>query len=317
MTSMPTKQKPKLANKARGRAPQRGRNNSVEVFVKKDFLTKRELRNLTKYVLAHEADFTPSTVVPDGVPEAETDLSYRKSRVLYELGEYGSLIRERLLALLPEVLAIFQRQEFPIATVDVQITASNNGDFFKVHRDNSAVEPLDIPLREVTYVYYFNREPKAFSGGQLRLYNSKDGEVQNSGRQSAKTIAPRQNTLVLFPSHYDHEVLPVRCPTGKFANSRFTVNGWVIREAAADNQAVEAHNGQTDVQPDMSWLIEAVEALKVKPPEGEIKLYLTLEEASRFSGLSLKYLRSLIDEQKLRAVDDDGWKIRWKDVERL
>lgn len=314
---MPTKQKPKPASKARGRAAQHGRDNSVEVFIKKDFLTKRELRSLTKYVLAHEADFTPSTVVPDGVPDAETDFSYRKSRVLYDLGEYGTLIQERLLALLPEVLTRFQRAEFPIATVDIQTTASNNGDFFKVHRDNSAVEPLDIPLREVTYVYYFNTEPKAFSGGQLRLYNSKDGEVQNSGQQSAKTITPRQNTLVLFPSFYDHEVLPVRCPTGKFANSRFTVNGWVIRAAPAVNQEVEAETGQSNEQPDMSWLIDAVEALKAQQPEGEIKLYFTLEEASRFSGLSLKYLRSLIDEQKLRAVDDDGWKIRRKDVERL
>lgn len=312
---MPTKQKPKPANRTRGRAPQRGRNNPLEVFIKRDFLTTRELRSLTKYVLAHEADFTPSTVVPDGVPEAETDLSYRKSRVLYDLGEYGALIQERLLALLPEVLAVFQREEFPIANVDIQITASNNGDFFKVHRDNSAVEPLDIPLREVTYVYYFNTEPKAFSGGQLRLYNSRDGEVQNSGSQNAKTITPRQNTLVLFPSFYDHEVLPVRCPTGKFANSRFTVNGWVIREAQAVNQTADA--GPSNEQPDMSWLIEAVEALKAKPAEGEIKLYLTLEEASRFSGLSLKYLRSLIDEQKLRAVNDGGWKIRRKDVERL
>lgn len=300
------------AKRIRRRSSQTGQNTAIEVFIKKDFLTKRELRGLTKFVLAHEADFTPSTVIPDGVPDAETDLSYRKSRVLYDLGVYSGLIREQLLALLPEVLGVFKREEFPIANVDIQITASNDGDFFKVHRDNSSIEPLDIPLREVSYVYYFHTEPKAFSGGQLRLYNSKDGELQNSEKQSAKTITPQQNTLVLFPSLYDHEVMPVRCPTGKFANSRFTVNGWVIREATATDET-----DQPAAQPDMGWLIEAAQALQVKRPQPLIKMYLTLEEASRVSGLSPQYLLGLIDQQKVKAVDDGGWKIRRKDLESL
>ena len=310
---MPTKQKRKPANLVR----RGGRNSSVAVFVKRDFLTKRELRGLTKYVLAREADFKASTVIPDGVPDAETDVSYRKSRVLYDLGEYAALIQARLLGLLPDALARFQRQEFPIANVDIQLTASNNGDFFKVHRDNSSVEPLDIPLREVSYVYYFHTEPKAFTGGQLRLYNSIDGEVQNSAVQSAKTITPQQNTIVLFPSAYDHEVLPVRCPSGEFGNSRFTVNGWIIREAAATDEAIEPDSVQADGQSDMSWLIEAAQALQVQLPQPAVKMYLTLEEASQLSGLSLKYLRGLIDEQKLAAIADGGWKIRRKDLESL
>lgn len=314
---MPTKQSPRPASKVRRGNSQSGRTESIEVFIKRDFLTQRELRGLTKYVLTHEQDFTPSTVIPDGVPDAETDVSYRKSRVLYDLGEYAELVQKRLLALLPDVLKTFRRDEFPIANVDVQITASNHGDFFKVHRDNSSIEPLDIPLREVTYVYYFHTEPKAFSGGQLSLYNSRDGEVENSGEQSVKTITPRQNTLVLFPSSYDHEVLPVRCPTGKFANSRFTVNGWVIREAAADNEPDRAGSVQPDGDADMSWLVEAAQALQAKQPQSPIKIYLTLEEASQFSGLSPGYLRGLIEADKLSAVDDGGWKVRRKDVERL
>lgn len=313
---MPSKQIRKIVNSGPRRSLQRTPDNPVEVFVKKDFLTKRELRDLTKYVLAHEVDFAPSTVIPDGVPDAETDLSYRKSRVLYDLGEYGVLVRERLLALLPEVLGVFQRDQFPIANVDIQLTASNHGDFFKVHRDNSSIEPLDIPLREISYVYYFHAEPKAFSGGQLRLYNSKDGEVENSGKQRARTITPRQNTLVFFPSSYDHEVLPVRCATGKFANSRFTVNGWVIREAPAADEPGEPDT-QSAVQPDMSWLIEAAKALQVKRSQPAIKMYLTLEEASHLSGLSLNYLRNLINEQKLKAIDDGGWKVRRNDLESL
>lgn len=305
---MSTKKNPESPNGGRRRESVSAANKSPQVFVKTEFLTKRELRGLTRYVLTHEADFTPSTVIPDGVPEAATDTSYRKSRVLYELGEYGTLIKDRLLDVLPEVLTAFNREAFPLSHIDTQITASNDGDFFKVHRDNSSTEPLDIPLRELSYVHYFHSEPKAFSGGQLRIHDSEDGEVQNSEKRRTKTIVPRQNTLVLFPSSYDHEVLPVKCPTAQFANSRFTVNGWLIREAVAETEAGP---------PDMGWLVDAAKALSVTQPHSIHRVYLTLEEASEFSGLSFEYLERLVEEHKVRAVDDGGWKIRRLDLENL
>lgn len=289
--------------------PENEPSRPIEVFVKRDFLTKRELRGLTKYAFSHEEDFTPSTVIPDGVPDASSDPSYRKSRVLYDLGDFGTLIQDRLLAILPEVLRVFNREAFPISHIDTQITASNDGDFFKVHRDNSSIEPLDIPLRELTYVHYFYSEPKAFSGGQLRIYYSEDGEVQGSENRRTKTIMPRQNTLVLFPSSYDHEVVPVKCSSRKFANSRFTVNGWLIREADASIDETTA--------PDMDWLIDAVRELRVTRPFPIPKVYLTLEEASEFSGLSFEYLERLIQEQTVKAIDDGGWKIRRRDLESL
>ncbi|MGH8535129.1 MAG: 2OG-Fe(II) oxygenase [Gammaproteobacteria bacterium] len=278
-------------------------------------MTKGELRGLTKYVLTHEGNFTPSTVIPYGVPDAATDPSYRKSRVLYNLGEYGSLVQDRLLAILPEVLRAFSREPFPISHIDTQITASNDGDFFKVHRDNSSTEPFDIPLREFSYVHYFHSEPKAFSGGQLRIYDSEDGEVQNPEKKRTKTIMPRQNILVFFPSSYDHEVLPVRCPTREFVNSRFTVNGWLIREATTSSEDNPPDNEENP--PDMGWLIDAVKGLRVTLPRPIQKVYLTLEEASEFSGLSFEYLERLVQEQKVNAVDDGGWKIRRIDLERL
>ena len=290
-----------------------GRNKSLKIFVKRDLLTKRDLRGLISYVLMHQTDFTESTVIPDGVPEGANDPSYRKSRVLYDLEDYGTLIQDHLLALLPDVLRAFDREVFPISHIDTQITASNHGDFFKVHQDNSSIEPLDIPLRELSYVYYFNSEPKAFSGGQLRIYNSENGEVQSSEKKGTRTITPSQNTLVLFPSSYDHEVLPVRCPTGKFMNSRFTVNGWLIRDAAASEEATAYVE---ESPPDMGWLVDAVRALGVPRPPIP-RLYLTLEEASAFSGLSFEYLERLIQEQKVTAVDDGGWKIRRIDLESL
>jgi Rps23 Pro-64 3,4-dihydroxylase Tpa1-like proline 4-hydroxylase len=287
-------------------------NRFPAVFVKTNFLSTKELRGLTKYVLTHEAGFTPSTVIPDGTIDPAADPSYRKSRVLYELGDYAELIRQRLIALLPEVLSAFQREAFSFSHIDVQVTASNDGDFFKVHQDNSSVEPVDIHLRELSFVHYFHAEPKSFTGGQLRIYGSENGQFDGAAIKG-KTIVPRQNTLVLFPSSADHEVLPVKCPTGKFANSRFTVNGWIIREAPAS----EAPASDEAEQPDMDWLIEAAKSLSLARPYPIPRLYLTLEEASEYSGLSVEYLEGLIESQQVRVIDDGGWKIRRVDLEKL
>ena len=181
------------------------------------------------------------------------------------------------------------------------------------------MEPLDVSLRELSFVHYFNFEPRAFSGGQLRFYDSEDGEVQSSDDRLIRTITPRQNTVVFFPSGHNHEVLPVRCPTRKFRNSRFTVNGWFIREAAVSLEANSADREETagvEESLDMGWLVDAVKALGVPRPPIP-RLYLTLEEASAFSGLSFEYLERLIEEQKITAVDDGGWKIRRTDLENL
>ena len=71
-------------------------------------------------------------------------------------------------------------------------------------------------------VYYFNAEPKAFTGGALRLHaiGGKNGE-------NFVDIEPVRNGLLVFPAWAPHEVLPVSCPSKRFINSRFAINCWV------------------------------------------------------------------------------------------
>ena len=86
----------------------------------------------------------------------------------------------------------------------------------------------------LTYVYYFHREPVAFRGGQLRLY---DSQVESARWRPAETFSelqPENNMLVLFPSRVMHEVLPTYCSSREFADGRFTLNGWV-RDQASQN----------------------------------------------------------------------------------
>ena len=74
-------------------------------------------------------------------------------------------------------------------------------------------------------VLYYNREPKAFSGGTLRLSRFGGREWPRDGVE----IEPKQNSLLVFPSWAIHEVTRVDCPSGAFEYYRFAINAWFCR----------------------------------------------------------------------------------------
>jgi Rps23 Pro-64 3,4-dihydroxylase Tpa1-like proline 4-hydroxylase len=127
---------------------------------------------------------------------------------------------------LPDVLQKLGMEPFTIASVEAQITASNDGDFFGFHSDNGSQK---VASRYLTFVYFFHREPKQFEGGELRLHDARleNGVYVRAGKY--QTIAPRQNQIVFFPCEVMHEITPVHCASRNFADSRFTLNGWLRR----------------------------------------------------------------------------------------
>ena len=187
------------------------------------FLPSDEANQLLAYALNQGGVWEPSTVTGN-TPD------YRKSVVLksFEKSEFAELITNRVRTHLPDLLREFKMPSFPVKGIESQLTASNDGDFFKIHRDTDAIG--EGKGREITYVYYFHRYPKRFIGGELVLY---DGKVENHTYERADSytvIEPRQNSIVFFLSGCLHEVLPIRCPSLAFQDSRFTVNGWVHRQ---------------------------------------------------------------------------------------
>jgi SM-20-related protein len=196
----------------------------VQCVVLDEFLTSTELNTLRQYVLDQEMRFEISEVLSPGVTGGAIDYEQRRSRVLMDMRGQERLITDRLLACLPRVLQKWGRDPFPISRVETQTTASNHGDFFRCHSDNGAEE---VAAREITFVYFFHREPKQFSGGELRIYDSRRENDNYVPTANYRTIVPEQNQLVLFASGLSHEITPVDCPSGRFADSRFTLNGWL------------------------------------------------------------------------------------------
>ncbi|BAY33163.1 prolyl 4-hydroxylase alpha subunit [Nostoc carneum NIES-2107] len=186
-----------------------------------DFLTAEEHQLLLNYVLDRESLFVATTT-------STNEMNYRHSKVLYSFPEVSELITTRIKSLIPDVVNRLGLPSFPITYIESQLTAHNDGNYFKIHNDNGSPE---TSLRELTYVYYFHQEPKQFSGGELLIYDSKIINNFYVNSESFTTIEPRNNSVVFFLSRYLHEVLTVNCPSQFFADSRFTINGWVNRAA--------------------------------------------------------------------------------------
>ncbi|MDX2216539.1 MAG: 2OG-Fe(II) oxygenase [Oculatellaceae cyanobacterium bins.114] len=183
------------------------------------FFTTDELTKLLSYTFQKEAEFV-STSTSTG------DLDYRKSVVLHSFPEFSNLISRKISAIIPDILTKLGIPQFPVSQIESQLTGHNDGNYYKIHNDNGSP---DTATRELTYVYYFYREPKAFSGGELLIYDSRIENNFYVQAESFHTIEPRNNSIVFFLSRYMHEVLPIQCPSRAFVDSRFTINGWIRR----------------------------------------------------------------------------------------
>ncbi len=196
----------------------------AQCLVLDEFLAPQEVEELIAYTLQQEAQFQSSEVIsPAGVPGI-VDFNHRRSRVLTDLGKYEQIIVERINAVLPSVLDQLGIEKFPVTQVEAQITASNEGDFFRAHCDDAQAM---IASRRLTFVYFLHREPRQFEGGELRIHDTRQegGHCVSAG--SYQSIVPQQNQIVFFPCSMLHEITPVNCPSRAFADSRFTLNGWL------------------------------------------------------------------------------------------
>lgn len=174
---------------------------------------------LLKFVAAREKDFRPSSVSTD-------DAEYRRSLVLHDFPDFSGVFRDRVRSLVPQLSTAFGLGDFPVGDIECQLTAHNDGHYFRRHNDNGSPDTLE---RTISYVFYFHNEPKGFTGGEFHLFNSRIAQGRYECAEPAAEIEPKNNSILFFPSHCHHEVMPVRCPSNRFIDSRFTINGWVRR----------------------------------------------------------------------------------------
>lgn len=200
---------------------------ATQYLVIDDFLGAEAADRLLAEMIAAKQLYTPSAVrQKDGIG---IDAGFRSSlrlpgRVGVELDGFKAAIHDRF----DELCAATGIAPFAIYHTECSIVAHNHGDFYRTHIDTRTGKPetKDRQIRLLSCVYYLNRRPAKFTGGELALHPL--GGVENA--ESAMKIAPVHNRLVTFPAFVPHEVLPISCPGGAFEDARFSINCWLHRE---------------------------------------------------------------------------------------
>lgn len=173
---------------------------------------------LLEFAIRREGDFTPAAVYKK-IEGPTVDADKRDCMLLYDLeafrSRFGSVIKSRAV---PIAAALGLGAD--LAPKELELCAYGDGGAFRRHHDIAK-----NPTRAATCVYYFSRTPRPFTGGQLRLHPwpvplaSTSREVQD--------VEPECDSMVILPSILPHEVLPVRSPTGRWSDRRFSLTCWL------------------------------------------------------------------------------------------
>ena len=97
-----------------------------------------------------------------------------------------------------------------------------------LHATPRREQPGTDRCRMITFVYYFNAEPRPFEGGQLRLYDTDRGRPRRTapGRRVHRDRARSPTASCSSRRTPYHEVVPVRALGDGPGAIRCTVNGW-------------------------------------------------------------------------------------------
>ncbi len=190
-----------------------------------NFLGARRAAGLLSYAISREADFHAGTVLDPLSGQVS-----HKGRSSLVLPVTSSVFSAHLADCLPLVQEILGQWAQLTRTLTV-LTSHGEGGHYGIHTDASRVRDVGTAL---SAVYYLHRTPRGFGGGQLRLYDTVLDEGGARPAESYRTIEPAHDTIVFFPAGAFHEVVPSTCPSGHFADHRFTLTTWISATGPAE-----------------------------------------------------------------------------------
>ncbi|MCX5195589.1 2OG-Fe(II) oxygenase [Streptomyces sp. NBC_00249] len=189
-----------------------------------NFLGAQRAASLLSYVVSRQSDFNAGTVLDP----LSGQISH-KGRSSLVLPVTSSVFSGHLADCLPLVQEVLGHQAALTQTLTV-LTAHGEGGHYGIHTDASRVRDVGTAL---SAVYYLHHKPRGFEGGQLRLYDTLLHEGEARPAETYRTVEPEHDTIAFFPSSAFHEVVPSTCPSGRFADHRFTLTTWISGSGSA------------------------------------------------------------------------------------
>ena len=186
-----------------------------------NFLGAEVCSELLKFAIASEGEFRPTDVGSIAKPNSHI----RRSVCLDSIGRFADVVDTRIQQVIPELTNGLRLSTFETGFIDLQMVSHGDGGFYTRHIDTfTGKDRTAKGDRVISCVYYFFREPKAFTGGELRLHPLR---TKTASAPTTVDLPIGNDTLIAFSSWLPHEVLLVSSPTLEFPNSRFSINCWV------------------------------------------------------------------------------------------
>jgi SM-20-related protein len=192
-----------------------------------NFLGAEVCSELLQFAIASEGEFHPTAV--GGI--VEPDPNIRRSVCIDSMGRFVDVVEQRIHQVIPDLTHDLCLSRFETGLIDLQMVSHGDGGFYARHIDTfTGKDRFAKGDRVISCVYYFFSEPKAFTGGELRLHPLR---TKAHPMPEAIDMQITNDTLIAFSSWLPHEVMTVSSPSRLFADSRFSINCWVHQAAHA------------------------------------------------------------------------------------
>ena len=190
-----------------------------------NFLAPGQCDRLLALALQGRERFVPAQVGPESSPRVDPEVRLTLEADSRTMQDFRPWFARKIRSLVPEVLARLRMEGIGRYQLELGMRGYHTGGFYRAHRDNSAAS---YNSRKLSFVYFFHRQPRRFSGGDLLLYDT-DAEAGVCSYGDFSRIVPLRNSIVFFPSACWHQVHSVQCGTDDFGDGRWVVNGHVLR----------------------------------------------------------------------------------------
>ena len=140
-----------------------------------------------------------------------------------KLGPLEEPIANVLRSLLAHGAGIFGTDQ---AEVELQLRLFAIGDAQAVSWEPNSADVLYV-------LYHFYKEPKGFTGGGIRLFDSRAEGGTGPAKASFRDVEISNNAMLIFPEKVRGAGLAVRCPSRAFADGLFVVGGSLRRGPAS------------------------------------------------------------------------------------
>ena len=191
----------------------------------KSFLAPGECDRLLALGAARRECFTPARVGAPSAPHVDPETRMTLEADPRTMREARPRIGPKIRSVLPDVLARLGMAGLDRYRIEMGMRVYPGGGFYRAHADDQAPGHRS---RVLSFVYFFHRQPRRFSGGDLLLYDT-DVDTSAWTCTAFSRIVPLRNSIVFFPTACWHQVCPVRCETDDFGDGRWAFNGHVRR----------------------------------------------------------------------------------------